>query len=167
MITLVYDKDIAISTANAIVNASNGMGYMGGKWAIKERRRGVAESIQYISNGAVEKLAKAECRKHSIFGYPPGSIFVTSAPNMQADFIIHAVTMRTPGSKAKIKTIKKVVPYIVEISEQMQFRTVAVPMLGTGTGGLSPIDVYDIFAEYFTKSIVEFFIYKNRVTDKF
>lgn len=63
LFTFVTGEDIALSKADAIVNACNGVGYMGGKSGIIKRRCGVAESIHYISHGTVEKLAKADCRK--------------------------------------------------------------------------------------------------------
>ena len=160
MMTIIYNEDIALSNANAIVNASNGLGYMGGHRCIDTRQSGVAESIQYISRGAVERLSMSVCKKH-FFGLPPGSVFVTEAPNMNTDYIIHAVTMRTPGSNAKIKTIKALVPTIIEISEQMKLKQVAVPLLGTGTGGLPYKDVYNIFEDLLPDSFVEFILYTN------
>lgn len=65
MLTFVKDKDIALSSADAIVNASNGIGYMGGERGIIIRGNGVAESIHYISIGRVEELSKAISSKHS------------------------------------------------------------------------------------------------------
>ncbi len=59
---------------DAIVNASNGFGYMGGKRCVNELHRGVAESIQFASCGAVERLARAKCKAHSFFGYSPGTV---------------------------------------------------------------------------------------------
>lgn len=160
MMTIVYNEDIVLSNADAIVNASNGWGYMGGKSCIETRKRGVAESIQYISQGAVESLSRQICGKH-LFGLSPGSVFVTEAPNMQNDYIIHAVTMRTPGSRAKIKTIKSLVPKIIESSEQMKLKQVAVPLLGTGTGGLPAEEVYNLFEDLLLDSFVEFLLYTN------
>lgn len=163
MITkIIYDQNIALSNAEAIVNASNGIGYMGGKKCIKKQHRGVAESIQFVSKGAVEKLSRANCRQHSFFGYGPGNIFTTEAPNMDADYIIHAVTMRTPGSKAKLQTIKKLVLEIIKLSEDMHLSTVAIPLLGTGTGGLSEYKVFDIFQEHLVDCSVNFWIYMSK-----
>ena len=115
---IVYAQgDITKFDVDAIVNASNGFGYMGGKRCVNELHRGVAESIQFASCGAVERLARAKCKAHSFFGYSPGTVFVTDAPNLECKKIIHAVTMRTPGSKAKIKKIKDV----YTLSEKAQY----------------------------------------------
>lgn len=55
---IVYAQgDITKFDVDAIVNASNGFGYMGGKRCVKELHRGVAESIQFASQGAVKTIA--------------------------------------------------------------------------------------------------------------
>lgn len=159
MIAIKPNEDIALSSADAVVNASNGIGYMGGQMAVISRKKGVAESIQYISRGEVEKLARNNCRKHSLFGYPPGSVFVTTAPNMKTGYIIHAVTMRMPGSRSKLKHIEALVPKIVNLAERMNFTSVAIPLLGCGTGGLDESKVYEIFLEHLRQSCIDFFIY--------
>ena len=127
---IVYAQgDITKFDVDAIVNASNGFGYMGGKRCVNELHRGVAESIQFASCGAVERLARAKCKAHSFFGYSPGTVFVTDAPNLECKKIIHAVTMRTPGSKAKIKKIKDLIPKIVAVAENLNINSVAIPLL--------------------------------------
>ena len=159
MIELINNSNIALSNAMAIVNASNGIGWMGGRMCINKQYKGVAESIQYVSKGAVEKLAKAECKKH-IFGYRPGSIFVTPAPNMNTEYIIHAVTMRLPGCKSHLRTIEQLVPKILELSEQLKVESVAIPLLGCGTGRLSEDKVCDIYYKYLMQSNIKYYIYK-------
>ena len=158
---IIKGENIALSNAQIIVNAANGFGYMGGERCIKKLHRGVAESIQYASKGAVEKLSKTLCRHHSLFGYTSGSVFLTEAPNMNTLFIIHAVTMRTPGSKTKFKTITKLVPEIIKSAEYLSLATVAIPLLGTGTGGLDETDVFDYLTTQLADSNIEFWIYKK------
>lgn len=159
MLTFVKDKDIALSSADAIVNASNGIGYMGGERGIIIRGNGVAESIHYISIGRVEELSKAVCKNKGILGYSPGSVFITSAPNLNCKYVIHAVTMRFPGSKSKIKTIRTLLPKIITVAEQENIQTVAIPLLGTGTGRLSTSDVLYIYKEFMPKSKIHFIVY--------
>lgn len=162
MIKIIYNEDIALSNADIIVNASNGIGWMGGQACINKRHKGVAESIQYISKGEVEKLSKAAC-KGKIFGFAPGSIFVTDASNLNAKYIIHAVTMRFPGSKAHIKTIEKLVPKILKTVEYMHIETIAIPLLGCGTGRLPEREVFEIYEKYFEKSTKIFYVYKGEL----
>lgn len=161
MLIFVSGEDIALSKADAIVNASNGVGYMGGKSGIIKRRSGVAESIHYISHGAVEKLAKADCRKKGLFGYAPGKVFITPAPNLNTKYVIHAVTMRFPGSKARLKTIRKLIPEIISLAAYYDFKTVALPLLGTGTGRLSKSDVLQIYKDLLPNDKTDFIIYSQ------
>lgn len=159
MLTFVKGKDIALSSADAIVNAANGIGHMGGKSGVFTRGHGVAESIHFISQGSVEKLAKTECRKQGILGYAPGEVFITSAPNLNCKYVIHAVTMRFPGSKSRIKTIKRLLPKIIMLAEQNDIKSVAIPLLGTGTGRLSMSEVLHIYKEILPKSKIHFMAY--------
>ena len=156
---IVYAQgDITKFDVDAIVNASNGFGYMGGKRCVNELHRGVAESIQFASCGAVEWLARAKCKAHSFFGYSPGTVFVTDAPNLGCRKIIHAVTMRTPGSKAKIKKIKDLIPKIVAVAENLNINSVAIPLLGCGTGGLDRQIVQELLADNLRSNKVTFYI---------
>ena len=65
MMIIKINNGIALSTADAIVNASNGIGFMGGKSGLECRKKGVAESLHFISQGAIEPLAKTKCKKHA------------------------------------------------------------------------------------------------------
>lgn len=158
---IIPDENIALTKAEGIVNAANGFGYMGGERCISEQHRGVAESLQFASHGEIEKLSRAKCKNHSLFGYSKGSVFITEAPQLEAICIIHAVTMRTSGSKAKFHTIQKLVPEIIRAAEFLHLKTVAVPLLGTGTGGLPHRIVYDYLMDNLAKSTVKYWIYTN------
>lgn len=158
---IIIYEDIALSAAEGIVNAANGFGCMGGEKCVKEQHRGVAESLQYASHGEIEKLSRAKCKKHSLFGYSKGSVFITEAPQIDAICVIHAVTMRTPGSKSSFRTIKKLVPKIIRAAEFLHLKTVAVPLIGTGTGGLSHKLVYDYLIDNLSDSTVKFWIYTD------
>lgn len=76
---IIYGDITKLDDIEAIVNASNGIGYMGGRVCVKELHKGVAESIQYVTKGAVEKLAKKECKAHHIFGYSEWDKFFLQA----------------------------------------------------------------------------------------
>lgn len=106
MMIMKINNDIALSTADAIVNASNGIGFMGGKSGLECRKKGVAESLHFISQGAIEPLAKTKCKKHGLFGYAPGNVFTTPAPNLNCQKILHAVTMRFPEVNVKSRQLK-------------------------------------------------------------
>ncbi len=137
-----------------IVNASNGIGYMGGKLGLIKELPGVAESIHYRTKGAVEIEAKESCKKIKwlprwLGGSLPGDVFVTAAGSLKIPYIIHAVTMRYPGQKSKLSIIKALLPKIEEKAIELGARTIAIPLLGTGKGGLDTKEVLKIYTEYF------------------
>ena len=160
MIEYVINENIALADTDAVVNAANGQGYMGGKRCINEMHCGVAENIQYFSRGKIEILAKAECQERGGFlGFRPGTVFCTEAPFLNTRHIIHAVTMRFPGSKAHMQTIEMLVPEILRVTGFLSIDSVAVPMLGCGTGRLPQSEVLKIFEKYFKNSQKQFLIY--------
>ncbi len=126
--------DICEAACDAIVNASNGIGFMGGKKGIKRRLAGVAESIHYLSRGQIELAAKKVCRAYSFFGFGPGNVFVTPAFELECKYIIHAVTMRFPGTRSSLGTVKKLLPKILEQARNLGAKSIALPLLGAGTG---------------------------------
>ena len=141
--------DICAASCDAIVNASNGIGFMGGKLGIKRRLAGVAESIHYVSHGQVEKAAKAVCRSHSILGFGPGNVFVTPAFDLKCRYIIHAVTMRFPGTLSSLGTVKKLLPKILNQARSLELSSIAIPLLGAGTGHVSEKRLLSLYHKVF------------------
>jgi O-acetyl-ADP-ribose deacetylase (regulator of RNase III) len=142
-VTLRYHTgDITKIRADAIVNAANARGYMGGLIGRYIRLRGVAESIHYATSGAVEKEAKRVVRAH-----PPGlgDVYVTGAHGLPAEWVLHAVTMLKPGSRSSIEVVARCVENIIDSCRSLGVRTVAVPLLGTGTGRVNVRDVEELY----------------------
>lgn len=131
-------KDIAFASADVIVNAGNGTGFMGGKQSVKTLCKGVAEGLNYYSKGIAEKRAK-EAKKaiRRFFALPVGSIFCTEPCGFSCINIIHAVTMRHAGGHATYKGVCKCIENVYKHCEEMQYKSVAFPLLGCGTGGLN------------------------------
>ena len=174
MIQYIHNEDIAYADVNIIINASNGIGWMGGTEGIERKLKGVAESIHFASKGEVEKIAKKMCRKRNIFGLKPTSIFVTGAPNLKASSIMHCVTMRYPGSKTNFKTVKILVDKICSIMDKTtdfsiktnsNLFTVAIPFLGCGTGGVDKELVRKLYEEKFKDRPEMFYIYEYSKTE--
>lgn len=141
--------EIAHAQADIIVNAANGCGWMGGKRCQSELHRGVAEHINYYTKGTVEKEALMKARIYPyipswICGYKAGDFFTTSSGGLRCRQIVHAVTMRYPGSKSKIKYIKSLIPKIFEHCSNSGYKSIAIPCLGCGTGGLKSYDVISL-----------------------
>ncbi|MBQ5657011.1 MAG: macro domain-containing protein [Bacteroidaceae bacterium] len=156
--------DICEASCDAVVNASNGIGFMGGKAGIRKRQPGVAESIHYLTGGQVERVAKKICKKHSFFGYAPGNVFVTPAFDLKCKYIIHAVTMRYPGTYSSIKTVQALLPGILEQARELGLKSVAIPLLGTGTGHVNQnkiLKLYENFFEGVDDVQVDVYIYRK------
>lgn len=141
-------EDIADVKADVIVNAANGIGYMGGFIGKHIKCAGVAESLHYKTKGVLEKRAKKEVRKTK----PKlGQVYITEAEPLEAKWIFHAVTMKYPGTWSNLKTIEECVKNIIKEAKLKQVKTIAIPGLGTGTGGLNLSDVLNIYKHYFEK----------------
>ena len=152
--------DICQASCDVIVNASNGIGFMGGLIGLVWKCAGVAESIHYATRGKVEREAILKCLRHYIIGYMPGSVFVTGAYNLNCRFILHAVTMYLPGTFSTLGTVRRLLPKILQEARSLGARTIAIPLLGTGVGRLKPEKVMALYEEAFSGTDdVDVFVY--------
>lgn len=150
----IVKSDITEVKADIIINASNGVGYMGGITGRFIRFKGVAESIHYKTEGIVEKEARKIAKRKKyipryLCGYKAGEIFVTGAANLKAKYIIHAVTMNYPGIKTNIYIVKMLLPKIVEKAHELKAKSLVIPLLGTGTGKVSKEEVFKLYEDFF------------------
>lgn len=148
--------DITKVEADVIVNAANGIGFMGGIIGRFIQLPGVAESIHYVTKGAVEKEAKKASRKlplipSILYGHKSGELYLTDAGSLSAFWIIHAVTMKYPGMRTSLRTVEKLLPLIIQQANWLHARSIAIPLLGTGTGGLKEDEVLDLYKRMFNE----------------
>ena len=141
---LVVIDDISNAECDIIVNASNGVGYMGGKASVKRRMKGVAESLNYVTGGKLEKVSLQTARRNSkisswIYGINKGGFFVTDSCGLKCKKVFHAVTMRYPACRSDIKTIKKLLHSLAMWCREKQYKTVALPLLGCGNGNIDVV----------------------------
>ncbi|OAA87591.1 macro domain-containing protein [Clostridium ljungdahlii] len=155
---LIVNEDITTVKVDVIVNESNGVGYMGGILGKKFKLRGTTQSIQYATRGSVEREAERICKsrrrrkKHlpgCRFGYNPGEIFVTNAGNLEAKYIIHAVTVRLPGMHSNINIVKKLIPKIISKAYELDVNSIAVPLIGIQSGRIPKDEVIMFYKEFF------------------
>lgn len=151
---IIVNKEITDIQADVIINASNGIGYMGGIISRFIKVKGVAEAINYVTKGEVEKAAQKVCKRKKYLpryfcAFKPGEIFITSAANLQSKYIIHAVTMRFPGMVSNINVIEKLLPKIITKAYELNAKSLAIPLLGCGTGKVSKKEVLNLYEKYF------------------
>lgn len=149
MSIVIIEKNITSANADVIVNAANGWGYMGGEKARQGLLKGVAESLNRATNGEMEKYCLKNSRKFEhitsvIFGTKAGKIYTSPAFGLNCKEVIHAVTMNAPASRSNIQTVEILVNSIFKYCMEKGHHTIAMPLLGTGTGGLDKNTVYSV-----------------------
>lgn len=128
--------------ADAIVNAANGIGFMGGVIGRWIKTKGVAECLHYETKGKLEKEAKKVAKKEK----PKlGEVYVTESFGLDATWVFHAVTMKYPGMRSKYETVEKCLDQVLMEAKKRGCRSVALPALGTGIGGLDIKEVATIY----------------------
>lgn len=111
--------------AQAIVNAANSIGVMGG---------GVAGVIRRAGGEAVEKEAMKKGPT------PVGKAVATTAGNLKFKAVIHAPTMERPAMLIPASNVGKAVTGALEAAERETIESLAIPGMGTGVGGVSAQD---------------------------
>lgn len=148
MLYIIEDMDIADATADVIVNAANGMGYMGGAFSIKKLCNGVAEHLNYYTGGKIEKEAKMVVKNSGkLLGFQPGELYKTGNYELNCKSVWHLVTMRIPGTSVSYKTVEKCLDTLYRELRETSYTSVALPLLGCGTGGLKAEKVKEMIEE--------------------
>jgi len=133
---IIEKADLTKQEVDAIVNPANSLGYMGG---------GVAGAIKHAAGQVVEKEAVRQAP------IPVGKAIFTTAGKLKAKFVIHAPTMEKPAQKISAENIKKALKAALELADNMKLKSIAIPGLGTGVGGVSWEEAANVFAEVLKK----------------
>lgn len=116
------EGDITAEPVDAIVNAANSALLLGSGVAGAIRERG-GPSIQ------------AECDE--IGPITLGGAAVTGAGDLPARYVIHAAGM-PPGGRASEQSVRDALAASLALASERGCRSVAVPAIGAGVGGLPP-----------------------------
>lgn len=148
----IIEKNITSASADVIVNAANGWGYMGGEKARQGLLKGIAESLNCVTNGEMERYCLKKTRKFKhipsfVFGIKKEKFFTSPNFGLNCKEVIHAVTMNAPASRSSIRTVTILVNSIFRYCSEKGHRTIAMPLLGTGTGGLDKEEIYDVISK--------------------
>ena len=132
--TLVKVKinDIAQEEAEGIVNPANSLLMMGG---------GVAGAIKQAGGREIEEeaLRQAPC--------PVGRAVSTQAGALKAKYVIHAPTMPQPGMKIDVLSAKKATEAALNQAKKLQLKSLSIPGMGTGVGGVDYRDASRVMME--------------------
>jgi O-acetyl-ADP-ribose deacetylase (regulator of RNase III) len=136
MITLIQG-DILKADAEALVNTVNCVGIMG---------RGVALQFKkaFPANCKAYELA---CKADQV---QPGKMFVHDLNHLyNPRFIINFPTKRHWKSQSRIEDIQSGLTDLIAVVQQHKIRSIAIPPLGCGLGGLNWEDVKPLITEAF------------------
>jgi len=120
--------DISKDDAEALVNTVNCVGVMG---------RGIALQFKksYPDNFKAYEVA---CKNHEV---QPGRMLVHKTGLIQPKYIINFPTKRHWKDKSRIEDIDLGLKALVEVMHQYNIRSIAIPPLGCGLGGLNWSDI--------------------------
>ena len=107
----------------AIVNAANSLGIMGG---------GVAGVIKRAAGPDVEEEARRQAP------IPVGNAVLTSGGKTRFQGIIHAPTMPQPAMRIPAKNVGLATRAALRLADEKGFESLAIPGMGTGVGGVEP-----------------------------
>lgn len=122
---IVQKGDITALEVEAIVVAANSGGEMGG---------GVAKAIKRAGGDQIEKEAMAQAP------IPVGEAVLTSAGRLKAKAVIHAPTMEKPTQRTSREKVFRATAAALKLAEKKQFRSLALPGMGTGVGKVAPAE---------------------------
>ena len=115
------EGDITEEEVDAIVNAANSALVLGS---------GVAGAIREKGGPSIGE----ECAAHGAIEV--GEAAATRAGNLSARFVIHAAGM-PPGGQVSEDALRRTLWATLSLAEEKGCRTIAIPAIGAGVGGLS------------------------------
>jgi O-acetyl-ADP-ribose deacetylase len=131
--------DIVDVHTDVIINAANGIGFMGG---------GVAGSILRAGGIEIQNEARRICKNKL---KEAGECYVTGPGDLSINnvkYIYHAVTMKYPGGYTSLNIISKAIKSVFEQLLLDDIESVAMTALGTGVGSLEYLSVANIMVKH-------------------
>lgn len=116
-----------VQDIEVIVNAANGCGIMGA---------GVAGAINRSSSGFVGEEAREVCRDNV---REPGNVYITGSGYLKRrgiQQVYHAVVMKYPGGPTNLDFVVTALREVMTAATENGVKSIAIPGLGTGIGGL-------------------------------
>ena len=133
----VLQRSLLDVEADAIVNAANSLGLMGG---------GVAGVIKRAAGQEVEDEARR------LAPIPVGHAVLTSGGKTKFRGIIHAPTMSQPAMRIPAENVAQATRAALKVADEKELTSLAIPGMGTGVGGVA----HDEAAARMIKEITSF-----------
>lgn len=121
LIVILHQGDITTLQVDAIVNAANSDLWMGS---------GVAGAILNKGGSKIEEEALIQGP------ISPGEAIITSGGNLDAKYVIHCAGM-PPEGDAKKEYVTSSVEMGLRLAKMKNLKSIAIPAIGAGVGGLS------------------------------
>ena len=121
----IEEGSILDQEVDAIVNAANSQGEMGG---------GVAGAIRRAGGEQINAAAVARAP------IPVGQAVTTTAGSLPFRAVIHAPTMEQPGMRIPARNVRAATAAALRAATAAGFKSIAVPGMGTGVGGVKVED---------------------------
>jgi O-acetyl-ADP-ribose deacetylase (regulator of RNase III) len=128
--------DITKAEAEAIVNPANSFGWMGGGSAGAIKKKGGQQIEDEVVNKAPLEIGKA---------------VATSAGKLPFKAVIHSPTMTSPAETAEIYNVAMSVRGALHLADDLKFKVLAMPGMGTGVGHFPKKDAAKIMIEEINK----------------
>jgi O-acetyl-ADP-ribose deacetylase (regulator of RNase III) len=135
---LVIDGDITKLETDAIVNPANSHLIMGGGAA-----------------GAILRAGGNEVQKEALKKAPVaiGNAVATTGGKLKAKYVIHAPTMTRPAMPTSQENARLATKAALETAHRLGIKSIALPGMGTGVGGLEPQTAADAMVSEIRKHV--------------
>jgi O-acetyl-ADP-ribose deacetylase (regulator of RNase III) len=133
----VVHGDLLDLDADAVVSPANSFGDMGG---------GIDKAIDDFHGGEAQRRVTAAIAEQFLGELPVGAAVVVELPARRFPFVVAAPTMRIPGSvQGSLNAYLSMRAALVAVLRHNRgrgrpIRSLAVPGLGTGVGGMDPVE---------------------------
>jgi O-acetyl-ADP-ribose deacetylase (regulator of RNase III) len=120
-------------SCDAVVSPANSFGDMSG---------GIDKAIDDFHKGEAQRRLRHAIAEHFLGELPVGMALVVELAAARFPFVIAAPTMRIPGSLNAYLAMRAALIAVLRhnVAALRKIRTVAIPGLGTGVGGLYPAE---------------------------
>lgn len=122
MLQIVFGN-IFQSHAEAVVNTVNCVGVMGKGLALQFKKEFPENFVAYVD----------ACRRHAVV---PGKMFVYRTGMLLPQYVINFPTKRHWRDKSRLEDIESGLTALVDVIRHYGIRSIAIPPLGCGLGGL-------------------------------